>query len=271
MQDGAGATVQSEDHTALPSTRAEALALGASRYFTGKPCKKGHISLRSIPANGACLSCVAEAQARRRAENPEHIKTLKEASRQRHLDRDKAYKRKHYRDNQERYKEWERQRYLRETPEGRKRRYALAKIWRDNNPDKVREYARNLYKKKPEHFLAKSKAWHARNPERSKQLNRDWRKANPERISQLAAKRRAIDVGAEGMFTPEDVTRLTAIQKGRCACCKKKRKLTVDHIIPLSKGGTNWPSNLQMLCKSCNSRKHDVDPVVFMQRMGYLL
>jgi 5-methylcytosine-specific restriction endonuclease McrA len=33
-------------------------------------------------------------------------------------------------------------------------------------------------------------------------------------------------------------------------------ELTVDHVIPLSVGGTNWLKNLQPLCSSCNSSKH---------------
>jgi hypothetical protein len=37
-------------------TRAEAKARGLSRYFTGKPCKHGHIALRSFP-NSDCLRC----------------------------------------------------------------------------------------------------------------------------------------------------------------------------------------------------------------------
>lgn len=33
--------------------------------------------------------------------------------------------------------------------------------------------------------------------------------------------------------------------------------LTVDHVIPVSKGGTNDDGNLQTMCRSCNSRKRD--------------
>lgn len=43
--------------------------------------------------------------------------------------------------------------------------------------------------------------------------------------------------------------------KYRCVACGTWKDLSVDHIIPRSKGGTNDPENLQTLCRTCNSRK----------------
>jgi len=43
----------------------------------------------------------------------------------------------------------------------------------------------------------------------------------------------------------------------RCRHCNTHKNLTVDHIVPLSKGGTDDLDNLQTLCGPCNSRKGD--------------
>jgi 5-methylcytosine-specific restriction endonuclease McrA len=41
----------------------------------------------------------------------------------------------------------------------------------------------------------------------------------------------------------------------QCRCCGSSRRLTVDHIIPLTWGGTNSLANLQLLCKLCHNKK----------------
>lgn len=41
----------------------------------------------------------------------------------------------------------------------------------------------------------------------------------------------------------------------RCLECGSREDLTIDHVIPKSKGGTNKSDNLITLCKSCNTKK----------------
>lgn len=44
---------------------------------------------------------------------------------------------------------------------------------------------------------------------------------------------------------------------GMCARCKSRAKLEYDHIIPVSKGGSNTARNIELLCEACNRSKHD--------------
>ena len=63
---------------------------------------------------------------------------------------------------------------------------------------------------------------------------------------------------ARPSFNAKDKEFLYSRQKGRCAGCNvamPMRNLTVDHIRPFSGGGSDKPSNLQLLCNSCNSTK----------------
>ncbi len=55
-------------HTDLPPSRAAAKAAGSKHYFTGKPCSKGHITLRHL--TGTCVDCQQEANSRWSAKNP---------------------------------------------------------------------------------------------------------------------------------------------------------------------------------------------------------
>ncbi len=42
---------------------------------------------------------------------------------------------------------------------------------------------------------------------------------------------------------------------GCCQMCGTEERLSVDHIVPRTLGGDDNPSNLQVLCSSCNSSK----------------
>ena len=66
--------------------------------------------------------------------------------------------------------------------------------------------------------------------------------------------------GAVGTFSLQEWQELKEKHNNSCVHCgisEMFAKLTKDHIIPLTKGGTNYISNIQPLCQSCNSRKNN--------------
>ena len=70
--------------------------------------------------------------------------------------------------------------------------------------------------------------------------------------------RRARIHGAEGNHTKLEWLELKKEYAYMCLCCKQQEpfiKLTEDHIMPLSMGGSNDISNIQPLCWKCNNRK----------------
>jgi len=91
----------------------------------------------------------------------------------------------------------------------------------------------------------------------SKQIyHRNYCKTHPETISHLKARRYAREKGAEGSHTLLEWQMLKFTHCYKCAICGEKKPLTKDHIIPLSKGGSDNITNIQPLCRNCNSKKH---------------
>jgi 5-methylcytosine-specific restriction endonuclease McrA len=137
-----------------------------------------------------------------------------------------------------------------------KRRVASAQ-WRLENPGKDREYHKNYYRKNRENCKLASETWKQEHPEKEKEYGRRRYKEHPEESKAAYHKRRARILGNGGFFTAEEWVALCSRYGNRCLCCGRKRKLTADHVVPITKGGTSNIDNIQPLCKSCNSRKNN--------------
>lgn len=72
--------------------------------------------------------------------------------------------------------------------------------------------------------------------------------------AQRKQKRRAVQKGAEQGWMPS--TEVLADYYGNeCLQCKSSDLLTLDHIVPLSKGGAHALWNAQIMCRPCNTKK----------------
>ena len=75
-----------------------------------------------------------------------------------------------------------------------------------------------------------------------------------------------IDSNYVAFGVPEELRQKTFDRDGRkCVICGAKEDLSIDHIIPRSKGGTNDPENLQTLCRSCNSSKKNREAAAILK------
>lgn len=140
-------------------TRAEAKALGLKRYFTGKPCKRGHVAER-YSNDQSCVSCKAEDRAANKEQNAAYFREWRKNNPS-YLAPSEAPEIRRARD---------RAAYAK-NPEAKKE---SARKWRKANPQKVAasirkyysnnkqailKYLANKYKDNREIFLEKDREW----------------------------------------------------------------------------------------------------------------
>lgn len=130
------------------------------------------------------------------------------------------------------------------------------------NPELFRSYRRKQKAKNPEKWkrleARRRRRYYERFPERHNARKRAWRKNNPDKCRLEKYRRRTLESSASGTFTMEQLMARFSLYGWRCAYCKTELTMetaTVDHRIPLCRGGSNWPANLAPACRSCNSRK----------------
>lgn len=112
-------------------------------------------------------------------------------------------------------------------------------------------------------FLKKSVPWNKdkKYPQIRGEKHHNWKGGVSKTEGYLAFKnnkRRVRKNNASGSHTQEEWECLKASYNYMCLCCKRfepEIKLTKDHVIPLSLGGSDNIDNIQPLCRSCNSIK----------------
>jgi 5-methylcytosine-specific restriction endonuclease McrA len=74
---------------------------------------------------------------------------------------------------------------------------------------------------------------------------------------------------AGGSFSKKELLSLIKVQDGKCYWCDKEmERYSIDHFVPLSKGGSNMIGNIVLCHVSCNSKKRDKSPFAFALEIG---
>jgi hypothetical protein len=142
---------------------------------------------------------------------------------------------------------------------------------RRENPEKTKKQ-RITYLSNPEN-RAKAKAYRVRTAAAKQAYDKIYTKTNRDKVKASTAVKNARRRCVIGTHSKEELAALFVQQKGCCAACKNslQKDYHRDHILPIVAGGSNWISNIQLLCKTCNLEKAAKHPVDFMREKGYLL
>lgn len=127
------------------------------------------------------------------------------------------------------------------------------KGWRETHRDSIRETNSAQYEKNKEARKAKQREYYRANVQEHLARNRN---------------RKAQKRDAAGSHTAADILDIYKTQKGKCRWCGVEvgSDFHVDHVVPLSRGGSDSPENLAVACPDCNRHKHNAMPDEWVSR-----
>lgn len=203
---------------ALPQARAQNL----TRYFTGEPCRYGHVVERLV-SNRRCVACALSSSSSWKKENLEKCSAARRS--------------------------WD--------ATNRERSRAIKSAWNKANPEGQKRRSRKWYLANKEQADAASANWRASNPEKASLAVRRWHEANPHKANAIAARRRAAVLQRTPAWA--DQTKIESFyEKARLLTEQTGIEHHVDHIIPLqgkTVSGLHVDTNLQILSAADNRSK----------------
>lgn len=136
--------------------------------------------------------------------------------------------------------------------------------WRKNNSESKKGHivsTESREKMRASNSGQKSARWKhglSKNKEYLRAYNRKWFLENKELVYFYNKRRVAQKKTSGGTHTFGDWLNLKAQYNWTCPCCKVSEpeiKLEQDHIVPVSRGGSDNIENIQPLCRKCNMKK----------------
>ena len=187
-----------------------------------------------------CKDCLNREERERRAANPEKYRKLSREYMAMRRDKSNEYQRSWRAANREKVK-------------------VALRTYRERNREKINMLARIRRATSLEHYRAIGRASLAKHREKRNAASREYARRHPGWRSAKVRARRAMKYHAEGSHTEAEWESLKAQYDYTCLRCSKHEPeitLTRDHVIPITKGGSDYIANIQPLCHSCNSAKN---------------
>lgn len=156
--------------------------------------------------------------------------------------------------------------------------YDYARSWYLKNQDAVRAYRRARYATKREKLQSDQRAWYASHKDQvriydatpsrregRRRATRVWKMRNPDKVRLSNFLREWRAQRAPGTCSVAAMAARIAFYGNVCAYCGGPYE-HIDHVIPLARGGTNWPANLRPACGPCNLSKGSFPLLEFLKR-----
>lgn len=142
------------------------------------------------------------------------------------------------------------------TQEQRSEAAARSRVWYTTHRTHAREAQKAYYVLHKPEIVAKATAWIKEHPERYREFAKNWR------IEHGTYRNRLV-----GDLTADQWLETLTYFNHACAyCLRTDIEITMDHLVPRSKGGLHTAANVIPACRSCNSRKHSNSIFVMLPR-----
>jgi hypothetical protein len=220
-------------------TRKEAQEKGLPRYFTGKPCKHGHVCERFV-AQKTCVECKQKFDKEYYEKNKERL--LKKVKNYAEVNKDKItqYNLEYYASNKEHMKKNSSQRYKEKREE-------------------IREKTKEYYQRNSEKIRARVREYSLKNKEKVRAARKAYRLKNVAVLTVIKTNRKRHVKKATPFWA--DMQRIKVKHKERIAMTNMTGlEHHVDHIVPLQGAnvcGLNIPANMRVILARDNISKRN--------------
>ena len=138
-----------------------------------------------------------------------------------------------------------------------------SKVWRKENAEELAQKKKAHYQENIDHYREYKREYHQKNADRLTEKTLQWQRENPDKVHIKAQRRRA---RLREAFV-EDVNPFIVLERDNWEChlcggsidpslkSPERMSWSIDHVIPLAKGGTHEYSNCKAAHRVCNSRK----------------
>lgn len=131
------------------------------------------------------------------------------------------------------------------------------KYEKNRDAETKKKYHKNDWQKKKNNpqYLKQHKEWLYKNSEYVKKKAKEYREKNKILLLISRSNQKSKQKGYYGVISMKEWEFVLLMTRYMCIACEDNTADSIDHVLPLSRGGTNTVNNIQPMCLKCNLKK----------------